>query len=174
MGALDQLAKQNQGLILCLLLILTVAALSLAMSAFVTAARTRRQLGSLLEGVRGETLEQMLRAHMTERAAQSQTLEDHTRQLATLTTKMESSKRYLGIVRYDAFNDVGGEQSFALALYDETGHGAILSSVVGRNSARVYCKEIESGQAKKDLSQEEQAALEAAARNRALARQSTR
>ncbi|MBL8049518.1 MAG: DUF4446 family protein [Chthonomonas sp.] len=174
MGALETFAKQNLGVVTAALLILTLAALVLAAVGFSNAAKTRKQLRSLLDGVRGETLEQMLHAHMRERAEQAATLAAHAKALETLESKMESSKRYLGVVRYNAFDDVGGDQSFALALYDETGHGAVISSVVGRSNARVYCKEIEGGQAKKDLSQEEQAALEAAARNRALARQSTK
>ncbi len=62
-----------------------------------------------------------------------------------LEEKMDGSKRHLGIVRYDAFDDVGGAQSFALALYDDRGDGVVVSSLVGRADCRVYGKPLRSG-----------------------------
>jgi hypothetical protein len=65
----------------------------------------------------------------------------------------------LGLVRYDAFEDVGGSQSFALAIYDENGDGAILTSIVGRADCRVYAKPLVKMQSERKLSQEEQRAI---------------
>ena len=134
----------------------------------------KKTFQSLVSGARGENLERLLLDHMAERSRVDATLQQHASQLESLESKMESTKRYLGIHRYDAFDDVGGEQSFALALYDEHGHGAVISSIVGRSTNRVYCKEIVGGKATKDLSKEEEQAIELAAKNRAKLLQSTR
>lgn len=167
MGGLDKAVSSNLGLVVLLLGILLVITTAVAVTAFLHASATRKKFRSLLSGVRGETLEQLLSDHMKERAEHCEQLNAIADRVRVLESKMETSKRYLGVVRYNAFEDVGGDQSFSLAFYDERGHGAIITSVVGRTNARVYCKEIEAGQAKKDLSAEEQAALEAAARQRA-------
>lgn len=76
---------------------------------------------------------------------------------------MSTSKRHLGLVRFDAFEDVGGSQSFALALYDDHGNGAVLNGLIGRTDCRVYCKPLVSGRSDRTLSQEESRAVEEAA-----------
>jgi hypothetical protein len=70
-------------------------------------------------------------------------------------------QRY-GIVRFDAFVDVGGEQSFALALLDDRGTGLVLSNIYGRQDSRLYVKEMVDGHSEKQLSDEEKDAVEIA------------
>lgn len=72
---------------------------------------------------------------------------------------MTGAKRHVGLVKYDAFEDVGGSQSFALALYDDKGDGALITSLVGRSDCRVYCKPLIGGKSERSLSQEEQRAI---------------
>jgi hypothetical protein len=83
-----------------------------------------------------------------------------------LERKIATTKRFLGIVRYDAFEDVGGAQSFALALYDDRGDGAVISGLIGRNESRVYCKELAGGRSERNLSDEERRAIELAAHDK--------
>lgn len=70
-----------------------------------------------------------------------------------------------GLVRFDAFTDVGGEQSFALALLDNKNTGLILSNIYGRQDSRMYVKQMVEGQSDRPLSDEEKSALELALRN---------
>ncbi|MDE2127037.1 MAG: DUF4446 family protein [Armatimonadetes bacterium] len=65
-----------------------------------------------------------------------------------------------GMVRYNAFDDVGGEQSFSVALLNAVGDGVILSSVRSRNSVQVYAKACANGKPSHTLSHEEELALE--------------
>lgn len=65
----------------------------------------------------------------------------------------------LGLVRFDAFPDVGGEQSFALALLNENADGIVISNIFGRSDARVYAKLVTGGQSKHTLSDEEKNAI---------------
>lgn len=65
----------------------------------------------------------------------------------------------IGLVRFDAFADTGGAQSFALALIDETGHGVVLTSLHSRQTTRLYVKDIRAGVADTPLSSEEMRAL---------------
>jgi hypothetical protein len=63
------------------------------------------------------------------------------------------------LVRFKAFNNVGGDQSFALALMDAFGDGLVISSIFGREESVVYCKPIKKGSSVYPLSKEEQEAI---------------
>ena len=65
----------------------------------------------------------------------------------------------VGFVRFDAFDDVGGEQSFALALLDGNGSGLVLSSIYSRRESRIYAKQVSAGNASHTLSREEEEAI---------------
>ena len=68
----------------------------------------------------------------------------------------------LGIVKYDAFKEMGGNLSFALCLLDDTNTGFILNTMHGRDSSYTYIKEIIKGEAYATLGEEEKEALEKA------------
>lgn len=72
---------------------------------------------------------------------------------------LECCLQKVGIVRFNAFNDVGGEQSFAVVLLDSQANGIALSGLYGRQDSRVYAKAIFKGQGERPLSDEEQQAL---------------
>ena len=65
----------------------------------------------------------------------------------------------VGIVRFNPFEDTGGNQSFALALTDAGGNGFVLSSLHSRTGTRIYAKSINAGRSDAALSAEETEAL---------------
>ena len=65
----------------------------------------------------------------------------------------------IGIVKYDAFPDVGGRLSFALAMLDESDSGFVLNAIHGRDGCYTYIKEIVKGESYVALGQEEKEAL---------------
>ena len=67
-----------------------------------------------------------------------------------------------GLVRYDAFDDMGGRLSFSAALLDENGDGVIISSINGRTETRTYAKLIRGLSSDHNLSNEEREAIAAA------------
>lgn len=72
----------------------------------------------------------------------------------------------LGVVRYDAFDDMGGMLSFTAALLDERGDGLVISAINGRTETRCYAKPIAAGASDQNLSGEEIAAIDAAIEGR--------
>jgi hypothetical protein len=68
----------------------------------------------------------------------------------------------VGVVRFDAFEDMGGQLSFATALLDAHGRGVVLSSIHGRREARIYAKPVESGTSRYNLTDEEKEAIKRA------------
>lgn len=61
----------------------------------------------------------------------------------------------IGMVRYNAFDDVGSDLSFALACLDNENNGFVLNAIYARNSNNIYAKTIENGTSKYTLSEEE-------------------
>lgn len=86
--------------------------------------------------------------------------------LEALQRELEASSklalRKIGIVRFNPFQDSGGDQSFAIALLDEGGSGVIVSSLHGRAETRIFAKQVTNGRSKHALSDEEQQAIRAA------------
>jgi hypothetical protein len=66
------------------------------------------------------------------------------------------------VVRFNPFEDTGGNQSFAVALVDAHGDGFVLSSLHGRGGTRVYAKAVANGSSEAALSAEESQALRSA------------
>lgn len=72
---------------------------------------------------------------------------------------IEGAVRRVGLVRYDAFEDVGGRLSFSCALLDDHGSGVVMTSINGRADTRVYAKPVTEGQSQYNLSLEEEEAI---------------
>jgi hypothetical protein len=71
----------------------------------------------------------------------------------------------MGIVRYNAFDGVAGQQSYSLAILDENKTGILISNLVGTNFSRGYAVDIKDGEPSRPLGVEEKAAVEAAMKN---------
>ena len=76
--------------------------------------------------------------------------------------KMKFAFQKVGLVKYDAFNEMGGKLSFSLALLNETDDGFVLNAVHSREGCYTYIKEIVGGNSIIVLSDEEQEALDMA------------
>lgn len=86
-------------------------------------------------------------------------VEKNKKDIRVLYKNMESVFQKYGIVRYDAFKQMGGQLSFSLALLDENNNGYILNSVHSTEGCYTYTKEVRNGECKIDLSEEESQAL---------------
>jgi hypothetical protein len=80
-------------------------------------------------------------------------------EVAALRAEAASALRHLAVVRYDAFNDMGGHLSWSLALLDDGGDGVVLTSIHGRSEARTYAKNLSAWTSQQPLSPEEEEAV---------------
>ncbi|QDR83076.1 DUF4446 family protein [Sporomusa termitida] len=153
-----------------ILLVLTVL-IFLALIVFINInrklSRLTRRYKKMMAGMEGINIERLLVQHVEEvRLAVDKVnrLEGECRRLATVTA---ASIQYVGVVRFNAFEDTGSDLSFALALLDGSKTGVVLSSIYGRNESRVYAKPITKGESAYYLTDEEKGAL-----NKALGKNS--
>ena len=82
--------------------------------------------------------------------------------LARVDRRVDDTLANAAIVRYDAYEDTGGHQSASVALLDSSRSGVVVTSIQGRDYARIYMKELERGKSSVALSPEEQEAVERA------------
>jgi hypothetical protein len=73
--------------------------------------------------------------------------------------RLDNAFSNLGVVHYDAYDDLGGRQSMTIALLDASRSGFVLSSLHHRDQARLYAKQIHGGRGELELSPEEQEAV---------------
>ena len=102
---------------------------------------------------------QSLAARLSETNARTERLVAHAQQVdETLAHAVQG----VGLVRFRAFQDTGGDQSFSLALADGEGNGVVVSALFGRGATRLYAKPIQGWLSPKALSEEEEEALDRA------------
>jgi hypothetical protein len=137
-------------------LAITAVALVLAIVALVQVAPMRRKLAAVREDGDVMGLLQGL----------DQDLASVETQMTELYPRIEKIERFLpyavsriGVVNYDAFGDITGNQSRSLAFLDSRGSGVVLSILVGRSEMLFYTKQIERGKGVEQLSPEEQSAI---------------
>lgn len=92
-------------------------------------------------------------------------VEKNKKDIQMLYHKVEGTFQKVGIVKYDAFNQMGGQLSFSLALLDENDNGFILNSVHSTDGCYSYTKEIKKGLCDISLGDEEKKALDMAMEN---------
>lgn len=84
---------------------------------------------------------------------------ENKKNIKEINKEMEFSFNKVGIVKYDAFNQMGGKLSFCLALLNEKDNGFIMNSVHSSEGCYTYIKEIKAGICNIDLGNEEKQAL---------------
>jgi uncharacterized protein (DUF58 family) len=149
-----------------LIVVALVVAVGLLLVAFVVLARRSRRLSARLVGItrdsEGESLEAVLEAHLDKVIEVARRLDDVAARTKILETRQPRAFQRTGLVRYNPFEETGGNQSFALALLDADGDGWVLSSLHARTGTRVYAKAIVGGRSDTGLSEEESAAIKQA------------
>ena len=141
---------------------LTVAVLLLVLLDLVLVRRLaglRRRLENLTRGSDERSLEAVLEAHIDKVFAVSRELDELAARSAVMEAAGRRAFQRVGLVRYNPYEDTGGNQSFALAMLDAEGDGVLLNSLHTRNGTRIYAKTLNAGRADAALSTEEAEAL---------------
>ena len=148
-----------------LVALLIAAVIVLALRLRLLTAQQRRALDGVEVDVIGTLARQ--RRRMDELDAAVSATREHSESVAE---RLRRTVSRIGVVRYDAFDDIGGAHSFSAALLDEHADGVVITSITGRTDGRTYLKAVVAGEGTVQLSDEETAAV-AAAREQARSEQ---
>ena len=112
-----------------------------------------------MKGAEGQSLEKEFTRKFAQIDRLFEAKEDHDNDIRAIKENFQRIFSKYGVEKYDAFDDVGGKLSFALAMLDKNNSGLILNAVHSRDNCFLYMKEIVKGESYVMLSQEEVEAL---------------
>jgi hypothetical protein len=119
----------------------------------------RRDYRVLLTNRKGENLGKLLNMYVEEMRVTASRADQWSQTLAQMERRLGDSVQQVGLVRFNAFESIGGEQSFALALLTAQGDGVVVSSLQGREEGRLYAKPVNRYDSTYQLSVEEKEAI---------------
>ena len=120
----------------------------------------QRSYSTFMRGRNGKNLEKTIFKKFEELEELSETVKGNGEEIRKILKKMEGHYQKAGIVKYDAFHEMGGNLSFALAMLDANDNGWIFNAMHSREGCYTYIKEIVKGESYIELSEEEQQCLE--------------
>lgn len=138
---------------------LTLIASVFVMMNWIRTTRLMRRYKRLMRGVDNKNLEALLYHHLDELQASMTRIKDIELSIHALERKHSGCVQRIGVVRYNAFEQMGGDQSFSIAFLDGLGSGVVMTNLYGRNTSTVFAKPITNHQSSYALSKEEQEAL---------------
>lgn len=147
------------GIFILLLTVLVLILIVLLLNVSLSMHRLRRKYNLFMKGTDGQSLERAFAQKFKEVERLADENERNYAELQALKKCMTTTLTKYGIEKYDAFDDVGGKLSFALAMLDRYNTGFILNVIHNRDNCFFYIKEIVKGESYILLSSEEMNAL---------------
>lgn len=144
------------------LIILIIALFALYVNVSMKYDRLKNSYNSFMRGKDGKTLEESILSKFSEIDGLAKLTKQNRQDVKDIYRKMEKDFKKLGIVKYDAFNEMGGKLSFALAMLDGNNSGWVINAMHSREGCYTYIKEIVKGESYVELAEEEAEALDRA------------
>ncbi len=133
-----------------------------------------RKLNILTKGNDGKNVSELFEEYFTQIDRLFSMKTELEAELEQIKSISEAGLYHVGIVRYSAYDEVGGDLSFSLALLDGDYSGVMVTSIFGRNESRTYAKPIIRGDSTYKLTGEEQEAIRRAVLPRVFTRRGNR
>ena len=124
--------------------------------------KINKRFDLLLEKGKLKDLKEVLFKQIDKTKNQEETINGVIARVKNLENISEKTFQKIGVVRFNPFNNLGGNQSFVIALLDRQNNGFVISSLFIKEGSRVYAKLIKEGKSEHSLSGEEQEALKRA------------
>lgn len=122
---------------------------------FKSIGRLENKYRKLMRGTNNKNLEEMLLEKIDNMEEVKEVSQKAISECERLEEKMKESIQKVAIMRYKAFEDVGSDLSFSIAMLDDKNDGVILTGIYGRQESTTYAKPIDKGISRYDLSEEE-------------------
>lgn len=142
-------------LILLILFIITIVNL-------VQISKLKKRYKKFMDGKEAESLEDVISSHLNEIDGLISSNNENKEKIAKLQNQTQFTFQKLGLVKYDAFQEMGGKLSFSLCLLNEKEDGFLINAMHTREGCYTYIKEIIAGNCVIILSDEEREALDMA------------
>jgi len=148
--------------IFIILIILIIILFIFVVSVNMKYKRLKSSYSSFMRGKDGKNLERSILEKFDELDEVEKAVKKNTSDIQELFLNVKKDYQKVGIVKYDAFNEMGGNLSFAITLLDGNNSGFILNAMHSREGCYTYVKEIVRGESYIELAEEEAQSLEKA------------
>lgn len=156
------LVENNSEYILVALAVLVIILIAVLVYLIITFSKMNKKYEAFMAGSDGANLESTILNRFKEIDILKKANSTNEKDIATINEELLSTYKKVGIVKYDAFNEMGGKLSFALAMLDKCNNGYIINAMHSREGCYTYIKEIVKGESYITLGEEEKTALEQA------------
>jgi len=146
---------ENPGILTVVLFILVIWLIFLSVQLSVI----RRKYRMVNEAARRGDLASVINQCAMDISSLGAELKDTNQRQNQIRNQLKGAIQRVSIVRFDAFSDVGGKLSFAVAILNENGDGVVISTINGRQESRSYAKQVKAGESPHALSREEKEAI---------------
>ena len=162
MSSLLESLQSHSGILMVLLLIVVIILLICVFNLSLGLNRLNRKYTLFMKGKDGQSLERLFKRKFDLIEKLVRSTDDNGEEIEKIWKVMDKSLNKYGIVKYDAFEDMGGKLSFVLAMLDKNNTGFLLNAIHSRENCFLYIKEIVNGESYVVLSEEEVEALKQA------------
>ena len=153
------LSGLDMGIVIVTLLALVLILLVFCIVLCIEHGKLKKRFNRFSQGRDGKSLEKEIGEVFSQNVALKEVADKNKRDIKTLYRRMETTFQKVGLVKYDAFPQMGGKLSFSLAMLDEKNNGFIINSVHGSDGCYTYSKEIKGGRCDLELGDGEKQAL---------------
>ncbi len=136
-------------------IVLVIAVLVYCVILHIRLGSLKKKYDFFMQGDNGASLERKLSVEVSEIRDAAKGLESLLTEQATIRNTQSNTIQKIGFIKYNAFENIGNDLSFALTLLDGNNNGICISSIYGRNESRIFSKPIVKGKSLVSLSQEE-------------------
>ena len=152
----------DPGIIFIIMLILIIVLFVLYFRVSMNYNRLKNSYNTFMKGKDGKTLENSLKEKFEEVETVLRVTKQNRQDIKDMSRILKRNFHKFGIVKYDAFNEMGGKLSFAIAMLDGNNSGWIINAMHSREGCYTYIKEIIKGESYIELAEEEAEALDKA------------
>jgi len=117
------------------------------------------RISKFFKGKRAEDLEEIIFEILKREKRNEKSIEELREKIQNINSRLLGSIQNVGILRFNPYKEIGGNQSFSVALLDEKENGFVLTSYHQREGTRVYLKPIQNGKSEFTLTKEEEEAI---------------
>ncbi len=124
--------------------------------------KTNKRITGFFNGKNGKSIEKVLEYEMGKLRKSEEDIKNLALNMKWIEGISRKSVHKVGVIRFNPFRDIGGDQSFSIAMLDYSDSGVVVSSLHSGEGTRVYAKPIIKGSSKYHLTEEEEEALKKA------------
>lgn len=146
-----------------ILAVMQIIAFLLILMVWIGSTRQKKKISKMFIGTKIENVEELIHFHQSEIKLLKESKRKLELELESIQRILDKIKGNVGVIRYNAFSQIGSDLSYSVAIIDNEKTGLVLSGIHGREQSYTYAKPLVKGESEYPLSPEEREAIRKAA-----------